>query len=66
MAMWSLFTLYDKDERDDLLPQQRKTLKAMLKAELGQEKVVGPHVQSSRLMGATILAESDDLPFQIW
>lgn len=29
-----LYTLYDKDERDDLSPQQRKTLKAMLKAEL--------------------------------
>jgi hypothetical protein len=28
-----LYTLYDKDERDDLSPQQRKTLKAMLKAE---------------------------------
>ena len=29
-----LYTLYDKDERDDLSPQQRKALKAMLKAEL--------------------------------
>jgi len=29
-----LYTLYDKDERDDLSPQQRKRLKAMLKAEL--------------------------------
>mgnify|MGYP001793699184 CR=1 FL=1 len=29
-----LFTLYDKDERDDLSPQQRKKLKTMLKAEL--------------------------------
>jgi hypothetical protein len=29
-----LFTLYDKDERDDLSLQQRKTLKTMLKAEL--------------------------------
>jgi len=29
-----LYTLYDKDERDDLSPEQRKTLRAMLKAEL--------------------------------
>lgn len=29
-----LYTLYDKDERDDLSPQQRKTLMVMLKAEL--------------------------------
>ena len=29
-----LFPLYDKDERDDLSPQQRKVLRAMLKAEL--------------------------------
>ena len=29
-----LYTLYDKDERDDLSPQQRKTLRSMLKAEL--------------------------------
>jgi len=29
-----LYTLYDKDERDDLSPQQRKTLRAMLKTEL--------------------------------
>ena len=33
LQFW-LFTLYDKDERDDLSPQQRKTLKVMLKAEL--------------------------------
>ena len=33
-----LYTLYDKDERDDLSPQQRKTLKAMLKAELEARK----------------------------
>lgn len=33
LQFW-LFTLYDKDERDDLSPQQRKTLKTMLKAEL--------------------------------
>ncbi|MEO8975978.1 MAG: toxin [Casimicrobiaceae bacterium] len=29
-----LYTLYDKDERDDLAPEQRKNLKSMLKAEL--------------------------------
>lgn len=29
-----LYTVYDKDEQDDLSPQQRKTLKALLKAEL--------------------------------
>jgi hypothetical protein len=29
-----LYTVYDKDERDDLPPQQRKTLKTMLKTEL--------------------------------
>ena len=29
-----LFTLYDKDEMADLTPQQRKSLKAMIKAEL--------------------------------
>lgn len=29
-----LYTVYDKDERDDLSPKQRKMLKAMLKAEL--------------------------------
>jgi mRNA-degrading endonuclease RelE of RelBE toxin-antitoxin system len=29
-----LFTLYDKDEMADLRPQQRRTLKAMIKAEL--------------------------------
>ncbi|MCZ7564370.1 MAG: type II toxin-antitoxin system RelE/ParE family toxin [Burkholderiales bacterium] len=29
-----LYTVYDKDERDDLSAQQRKTLKAMIKAEL--------------------------------
>ena len=33
LQFW-LYTLYDKDERDDLSPQQRKTLQAMLKAEL--------------------------------
>ena len=29
-----LFTLYDKDEMADLTPQQRKTFRAMIKAEL--------------------------------
>lgn len=29
-----LFTLYDKDELADLTPQQRRALKAMIKAEL--------------------------------
>lgn len=29
-----LFTLYDKDEMDDLSPKERATLKAMLKMEL--------------------------------
>lgn len=29
-----LYTLYDKDEMKDLTPEQRKSLKAMLKAEL--------------------------------
>jgi len=33
LQFW-LFTLYDKDERDDLSPQQRKTLKTILKAEV--------------------------------
>ena len=28
------YTVYDKDEKDDLTPQQCKALKAMLKAEL--------------------------------
>lgn len=33
LQFW-LFTLYDKDEMPDLSPQQRKTLKAMIKAEI--------------------------------
>ncbi len=33
LQFW-LFTLYDKDEMADLTPQQRKALKAMIKAEL--------------------------------
>ena len=33
LQFW-LFTLYDKDEMDDLTPQQRKALKGMIKAEI--------------------------------
>jgi len=33
LQFW-LYALYDKNERDDLSPQQRKMLKVMLKAEL--------------------------------
>ena len=33
LQFW-LFTVYDKDEMDDLTPQQRKMLKAMIKTEL--------------------------------
>ena len=33
MQFW-LFTVYNKDEMTDLTPQQRKALKAMIKAEL--------------------------------
>ena len=33
LQFW-LFTLYDKDDLSDLTPQQRKALKAMIKAEL--------------------------------
>ena len=33
LQIW-LFTLYDKDDLSDLTPQQRKALKAMIKAEL--------------------------------
>ncbi len=33
MQFW-LYTLYDKDEMEDLTPKQRKALKEMLKAEL--------------------------------
>jgi hypothetical protein len=35
-----LFTLYDKDEMTDLTPQQRKALKAMIKAELQARRSV--------------------------
>ncbi|MBI2960406.1 MAG: toxin [Betaproteobacteria bacterium] len=37
MQFW-LYTLYDKDEMADLTPQQRKTLKAMIKAELDSRR----------------------------
>ena len=33
-AQFWLFTVYDKDEADDLSPVQRKALKAVIKAEL--------------------------------
>ena len=33
LQIW-LFTLYNKDDLSDLTPQQRKALKAMIKAEL--------------------------------
>lgn len=33
-----LFTLYDKDEMDDLSPKERKALKEMLKLELGARR----------------------------
>jgi len=33
-----LFTVYDKDEADDLTPQQRKALKGLLKQEVEQRQ----------------------------
>ena len=33
-----LFTLYDKDEMDNLSPAEKKTVKSLLKAELGARK----------------------------
>ena len=39
LQFW-LFTLYDKDEMADLTPQERKVLKAMVKAELDARKGV--------------------------
>jgi hypothetical protein len=39
LQFW-LFTLYDKDEMADLTPQQRKVLKAMVKAELDARKEI--------------------------
>ena len=38
LQFW-LFTVYDKDEMDDLTPQQRKELKAMIKAELKARRI---------------------------
>ena len=38
MQFW-LFTLYDKDEMADLTAQQRKALKAMMKAELDSRRM---------------------------
>ena len=35
-----LYTLYDKGERDDLSPQQRKILRTMLKAELDARRKI--------------------------
>ncbi|OGA57917.1 MAG: toxin [Betaproteobacteria bacterium RIFCSPLOWO2_12_FULL_67_28] len=37
MQFW-LYTMYGKDELDDLTPKQRKALKVMLKAELETRK----------------------------
>jgi hypothetical protein len=37
MQFW-LFTLYDKDEMDDLTPRQRKDLKAMIKLEMDSRR----------------------------
>jgi len=39
LQFW-LFTLYDKDEMSDLTAQQRKALKAMIKAELEARRSV--------------------------
>lgn len=39
-AQFWLYTLYDKDERDDLSPQQRRILRTMLKAELDARRNV--------------------------
>ena len=38
MQFW-LFTLYDKDQAADLTPQQRKALRAMIKAELDSRRM---------------------------
>ena len=37
MQFW-LFTLYDKDEMDDLTPRQRRDLKAMIKLEVDSRR----------------------------
>ena len=34
-----LFTLFDKDEMTDLTPQQRRTLKGLIKAELERRRL---------------------------
>lgn len=34
-SQYWLFTVYDKDQADDLSSEQRKALKAMIRAELG-------------------------------
>ncbi|MBF8287475.1 MAG: toxin [Candidatus Rokubacteria bacterium] len=39
MQFW-LFTLYNKDEMADLTSQQRKALKAMIKAELDSRRTI--------------------------
>ena len=39
LQFW-FFTVYDKDEMADLTPQQRKVLKAMIKAELEARRKV--------------------------
>ena len=39
LQFW-LFTIYDKDEMADLTPQQRKALKALIKAELRARRSV--------------------------
>jgi mRNA-degrading endonuclease RelE of RelBE toxin-antitoxin system len=40
-AQFWLFTVYDKDEADDLTPEQRKILKQLLKTELDQRNKKG-------------------------
>ncbi|BDT69970.1 toxin HigB-2 [Comamonadaceae bacterium OS-1] len=40
-AQFWLFTVYDKDEADDLTPEQRKILKHLLKTELDQRNKEG-------------------------
>lgn len=39
MQFW-LYTLYDKDEMADLTQQQRRALRAMLKAELEARRAI--------------------------
>lgn len=40
-AQFWLFTVYDKDEADDLTPEQRKMLKQLLKTELDERNKKG-------------------------